>query len=108
MDVGFHFNFGLGWEGRGLVSGSLLFVIWGARGGGWGGVGGGLWFYKSFWGGNRLGWLSWEFLGDKFYLRIFFYFLSKFFLNFFFKFFLTFLKIFFLLHFFFCFMVELY
>ena len=29
MDVGFHFNFGLGWVGRGLVSGSLLFVIWG-------------------------------------------------------------------------------
>ena len=27
MDVGFHFNFGLGWEGRGLVSGSLLFGV---------------------------------------------------------------------------------
>ena len=25
VDVGFHLNFDLGWEGRGLVSGSLLF-----------------------------------------------------------------------------------
>ena len=40
MDVGFHFNLGLGWEGRGLVSGSLLLVIWG-----------GLLFY-NFWGGG--------------------------------------------------------
>ena len=28
MDVGLHFNFGLGWEGRGLVFGSLLFAGW--------------------------------------------------------------------------------
>ena len=67
MDVGFHFNFGFGWEGRGLVSGSLLFVIWGL----------GLLFY-NFLGGWGWGWLALEFLGDKFYL-IFFYFLSKFF-----------------------------
>ena len=66
MDVGFHFNFGLGWEGRGLVSGSLLFVIWRGR----------LLFY-NFLGGGGGGWgvvvvvwglLVLEFLGDKFNL----------------------------------------
>ena len=31
MDVGFHFNFGFGWEGHGLVSGCLLFAS-GVRG----------------------------------------------------------------------------
>ena len=67
MDVGFHFNFGFGWEGRGLVSGSLLFVIWGL----------GLLFYNFFWGVGGWGWLALEFFLE-FYL-IFFYFLSKFF-----------------------------
>ena len=57
MDVGFHFNFGLGW-GRGLVFGSS-FVI-----GGEGGGGGSL-----------------EFLGDKFYLSFFVVVFFTFFLN---------------------------
>ena len=34
MNVGFHSNFCLGWEGRGLLSGSLLLVIKGGGGGG--------------------------------------------------------------------------
>ena len=44
MDVGFHSNFCFGWERHGLVSGSLLLVIWGG--------GGALLFYKFFvgWG----------------------------------------------------------
>ena len=37
MDVGFHSNFGLQLEGRELVSGSLLLIIWEVGGGGGGG-----------------------------------------------------------------------
>ena len=57
MDVGFHFNFGLGWEGRGLVSGYLLL----GEGGG-----GGLLFDNFFF-----------LVGGSF----FFYFIFKFFEN---------------------------
>ena len=65
--LGFLENFCFGWEGHGLVSGSLLLVILG---------GGGLKFY-IFWGE----WLPLEFLVVEFYLTF------SFFLNIFFSFF---------------------
>ena len=82
MDVGFHSNFCFGWERRGLVSGSLLLVIWGG--------GGGLLFYNFFCGVGGWGWLALEFLGNKFYLIFFCFFLNNFltFLPFFIIFFL--------------------
>ena len=64
VDVGFDLNFGLGWKGCGLVSVSLLFVIWG-----------GLLFYNFFWLGVGV-----VFFGIL--LSFLFYFLFKFFLTF--------------------------
>ena len=51
MDVEFHSNFCFGWEGRGLVSGSLLLVILGR---------GGLLFYNFFVGLGDEGGLLWN------------------------------------------------
>ena len=58
MDVAFYFKFGFGWEGRGLVSGSLLCVL---------GVGRSVVLKVIFVGG--WGWFYIEFLGDYFLLR---------------------------------------
>ena len=82
MDVGFHFNFDLGLEKRGLVSGSLSFVIWGR----------GTLFY-NFLGG--LGEILLNFLFFTSFLNFFFQLFKK---NFYF----------FFIYFFYCFLLVLY
>ena len=60
VNVVFYFKFAFVWEGRGLVSGSLLFIL---------GVGGSVVLKLNFvWG-----WFYLEFLGDYFLLRGFFF-----------------------------------
>ena len=56
VDVAFYFKFGFVWEGHGLVSGSLLFVL--------GVVGSVVLKLSSVWG---WGWFFLEFLVDYFY-----------------------------------------
>ena len=73
MDVGFHFNFGLGWEGRELVSGSLLLVIWG-----------GLLFYNFLWDWGGLLWNSFSNFIYVFFFFTFFLNIFKLFFHFFF------------------------